>query len=254
MSESPDSPTNPQYPWPKILAVTLIPGALMVLIGVLLPIVGGLHEANLLGVYYFSEAAILAALMYWFTGREKSRAINDVLPYQKPTAWPIFIAALVAVTVYAIFFRDFFTWPSLNSMAMNLMEAMPWWPPSSGLYPGRVGQYAAEGAAGIIAHSLFILIAVGSASAMQTIYFRGFLLPRMDRFGLMAVVYNSLLFVVFHLASPYFWAHFLIFTVMWGVVTYYTRNMWIAVLSHVIFNSYTYVWIILIEIDLLPDI
>lgn len=254
MAQSPESNTPLQYSWRRILAVTFIPGVLMVLVGVLLPVIGLLQPANLLGVYYLSEAMILGALIWWFAGREKSRALADVLPYQKPVAWPIFIAAVVAVTAYAIFFRDFFTWPSLNSMAMNLMEFMPWWPPASGLYPGRVGQYPADDSAGLIVHSLFMLIAVGSASAMQSVYFRGFLLPRMDRYGWLAVLYNSLLFVVFHLASPFFWAHFFIFTIMWGVITYYTRNMWIAVISHVIFNIYSYVWIILIEIGLLPDI
>lgn len=250
MQPLPDQTPYPQYGWGKILGVTFLPGVAMILIGIIVPVFGFMHDANLLGVYYLAEAVLLYYLLRYFTQKEGEFTWRRALPWQQPMVRATFWALVIAVSLYAIFFRDYFAWPSLNSMAMSLMDKMPWWPPSSGLYPGRAPQYPADDSTALIIHYVWLMVAVGAASAMQTIYFRGFLLPRMDRFGWWAVLYNSLLFVVFHLASPFFWAHFLIFTIMWGVITYATRNVWIAVFSHVIFNTYGYLWLLLANFGL----
>jgi membrane protease YdiL (CAAX protease family) len=61
----------------------------------------------------------------------------------------------------------------------------------------------------------------------------------MEQLGWWTVLFNCVLFSVFHLTSPWFWGHLLVYTFIWGIVTYMTRNVWIAAISHIIFNSYS---------------
>lgn len=243
-----DSVNPEQYSFGKILLLTLLPGILIIGVGLLVPYLGGFHDGIKIGFYFVLEAAILLGLIAVFTNSKSISSILSAIPYQNAVSVRWFLILLVLVTAYAISFRDIFSIDVLNAAAMSLMGTFSGWPPADGLYPGKVAEFTPATAAGRISFAGYSLVTIGLASAMQTIYFRGFLLPRMDRLGWWAPVINNVLFVVFHLASPFFWGHFLIFTFFWGIVTYATRNVWIAVISHVLFNTYYDIWILVKEI------
>ena len=151
----------------------------------------------------------------------------------------MFVLFLAIATAYAIYFRDYHEWGALDALSQRFREALSFWPPEAFRRPDRgfpIDESA--GAMTIIGGYSLLLLAYGAASAFQTLYFRGVILPRMDRMGWIAPVANTALFAAYHLSSPWFWPQFFIFTLMWGIVAYATRSVWAVVVSHIIFNTY----------------
>ncbi|GAB4519599.1 MAG: hypothetical protein Tsb0010_03910 [Parvularculaceae bacterium] len=207
---------------------------------VLEPLGGGIA----ISAFFALEAVILSVFLYAFSKREGAFSWRGAIPYQARLSPVLFVFLLLGATAYAIYFRDFFRWRPLMEAAGHLQNALAFWPPDWLRGPPFGVTYDdATPLATKLGLLTFGMVAVGAASFMQTLYFRGFLLPRMEYLGWAAPFANTALFVAFHLHSPPFWHLFFIFTLMWGVVAYAFRNVWVAVISHVIFNTYSYVLI-----------
>lgn len=228
-----------QYGVVALLSVTFLPAVLKIAVQVALKPLFDSSASIAISVFLVAEAVILAALIYLLGSREAPFRWSTVIPYQKSVHPFVFIVLLAAVTAYAIYFRDFFRWMPLMDWAGFVRETVTFWPPEWLRLRFQFDQpdAAASTRIGLLA---FGMIAIGTASAMQTLYFRGFVLPRMEYLGWAAPFANTVLFVVFHTNSPEFWHLFFIFTLGWGIVVYATRNVWIAVTSHVIFNTYSF--------------
>lgn len=236
---------TPQYSWGWIIFLSLFPGLLVVFMkGALTPLHGFGYQFVLI-FYYSIEALILLAFIWGIGRREKNTSLKSIAPYQEKIGKGEFLIYLAIVTIIAIYFRDFFRSDTLNGIAAFAQSNLTVWPPSWAVFPNH--DTYAESLSGI---NLWIfgfigMLAVMAVSVMQTFYFRGVILPRMKQMGWITVLLNCILFSMFHLTSPAFWLHFVIFTFVWGVVTYMTRNVWVAVISHAIFNSYSRIIILL---------
>lgn len=86
----------------------------------------------------------------------------------------------------------------------------------------------------------FVLLLVLNGIAgpiVEELYFRGYLLPRISRFGRWAPVINTVLFSIYH-----FWSPWQIITRIIGVLPLvsavnWKRNIYIGMLTHVLLNS-----------------
>lgn len=233
-NEPPDERVT--YAWGWIIALSFLPGLAQVGFRQLLTPVHGLGYEVVWTFYFLAEVLILIAFMWAVGRREGSLSLRSLVPYNQPVGLKWFLALLVASTALAIFFRDFFQSDWLNDLATLLRSALTGWPPA--VFPEN--NSFVEGLSGwrLSLFSLIGTLTIVAASGMQTLYFRGFILPRMPRLGWWTVIFNCVFFSMYHLSSPWFWGHFLLYTFIWGVVTHMTRNVWIAVVSHMIFNSY----------------
>ncbi len=228
----------PAYSWGWIVALSLLPGLARIGARGLL---GPLHEYGyeLVWMFYFgAEALILVGFMWVIGRREGNVSLKSLVPYQQHVGLLLFLSLLVISTAIAIFFRDFFQSELLNGLASAVRSKIDWWPPSWATFPDNNALGDSLGGWKLSLFALAGTLTIVAASGMQTLYFRGFILPRMPQIGWWTMAINCVLFSVYHLSSPWFWAHFLVYTFIWGVVTYMTRNVWIAVISHMIFNSY----------------
>lgn len=239
LSSSEDS--VPRYGVPAILIATFVPAILVIFGSILASTLDGVVGNVATMAYLLFEALILWLAIVIFTRREHgSFSFALAIPWQKSISPLLFIALLIAVTVYAIFFRDHFRWPPMMAFAGTVRELVPFWPPEGTWQPNFGYQFDDFGGTTRQLNIVAMAICMAAVSVMQTLYFRGFLLPRMAWMGWLAPFINTALFAGFHLYSMPFWHFFFIFTLAWGLVTYATRNVWIAVLSHVIFNTYAY--------------
>lgn len=73
---------------------------------------------------------------------------------------------------------------------------------------------------------------------VEEMYFRGYLLPRISRYGKWAPVINTVLFSVYH-----FWSPWQIVTRILAVLpvvsaVYWKRNIYIGMLTHVLLNTF----------------
>ena len=78
--------------------------------------------------------------------------------------------------------------------------------------------------------------------ACEEIMFRGYMMPRVaSRFGLIpAIAVSSLLFCVFHALNPGFsvlaFINLVLISVLYGLIAYYTDNIWIVCAAHTMWN------------------
>lgn len=231
-----------QFGVAMILFATFFPATLRIAGGFVALSIPGLPDTLRVTLYLLLETLIFAGII-WALGRRNGQFDFDfAIPYRRALNPILFLVLLALVTAYAIYFRDYFRWAPLSDFATFLSEKISFWPPEWMNRPRF--DFEDENASKLV--RLITLgvgmVSIGAASFMQTFYFRGFLLPRMEFMGWGAPFLNTALFAMFHLHSPAFWHLFFIFTLGWGIVTFAVRNVWIASISHVIFNTYAFLF------------
>lgn len=223
-----------QWPVKRLILFALAPGLVMLPLPYLLSLLDGLGRTVVLSSYFLFEAVLLFAIIA-FVGRREGKEVLAVIAYNTPVRWPLFLAFAAAGAAWAIFMRDFFRPQALMDISMAVMRGMDGWPSIFARLPQHDIAFI-----GIPKVATFVgMIAVAAASAMQTLYFRGFLLSRVDRLGWLAPTLITALFVVFHMGSPWFWPQFLLLTLPWAFIAFWTRNVWIVLVSHVTMNTYS---------------
>jgi uncharacterized protein len=71
----------------------------------------------------------------------------------------------------------------------------------------------------------------------EELYFRGHLLPRIDRFGRGAPVLNAVLFSLYHLWTPWRWPSLFIGFLPISWMAWRERSAWVSLVAHVIVNN-----------------
>lgn len=71
---------------------------------------------------------------------------------------------------------------------------------------------------------------------VEDIYFRGYLLPKMNRLGHKGWILNSVLFMVYHIYQIWLWPQILIAALIFGYVTYRTKSVWPSLVLHMVIN------------------
>jgi membrane protease YdiL (CAAX protease family) len=84
---------------------------------------------------------------------------------------------------------------------------------------------------------VFVLMIVVTAPILEELYFRGYLLPRMARFGIWAPVIHSVLFAVYHVWSPWLAIGRAFSVLLLVVVVQWKRNIYLGMAAHMLGNS-----------------
>jgi uncharacterized protein len=71
----------------------------------------------------------------------------------------------------------------------------------------------------------------------EELYFRGHLLPRIDRFKSGAPVINSVLFSLYHLWTPWRWPSLVIGFLPMSWMAWRKRSVWLSLAAHIIVNN-----------------
>jgi membrane protease YdiL (CAAX protease family) len=75
------------------------------------------------------------------------------------------------------------------------------------------------------------------APAAEEVYFRGYLLPRLSRFGYAAALVHTLLFALYHTWTPWLAVSRIIGVLPLALVTIWKRNLYIALWAHILGNT-----------------
>ena len=110
-----------------------------------------------------------------------------------------------------------------------------WLPGSSVLGHDLAGYDRATLAVSLLAFTLVVVI---WASTVEELYFRGYLLPRLSRFGIGAPMINTVLFALYHMWTPWLAVArvFAFFPLAFAV--FRTRSVYLAIVVHVIGNAF----------------
>ncbi len=92
--------------------------------------------------------------------------------------------------------------------------------------------------AGVVAALLVIAFVFNGlvGPITEEFYFRGYLLPRIDRYGVWAPVINTLLFSIYHVWTPWRWPQIAVGFLPLALAAWRTRSIYVTMIAHVTIN------------------
>ena len=231
-----DMQTAEQHSLPLSIALHLAPGVVLVLFYALLvpPLLRvGLNNfltLNLLAVLILVpvELGILYAAGKSATGRWSLRSV--VLNREHVPLWQ-FIGLAFGLLV----------WMALISMLVAhaidpvVQKALFGWLPA--WFPLNTNFNAMPRAERILTLAAALVCTSWVALVVEEFYFRGYLLPRLSRFGNWAPVINAVLFAVYHLFTPWQAVTRILMVLPLAWIARRKRNLYIGLAAHLLLNS-----------------
>lgn len=97
------------------------------------------------------------------------------------------------------------------------------------------GDPLAGGALAVMVIALLLLNGI-VGPVTEELYFRGHLLPRIDRFGPWAPVINTVLFTLYHLWTPWRWPQVFFGSLPANWLAWRERSVWLPMVTHLMVN------------------
>jgi membrane protease YdiL (CAAX protease family) len=218
-----------------LVGLHLVPGALGVL--AYLALAGPIDAAG-----YPPLAALLLAvalvilpveLAILWGARSRGRGTDELqIPYRQPTPHRVW-AWLVPVLLLAALLGSGVLMPADNLVAQALFGWLPTWY----LRPidvDAIGRYSAT--AWALTLAAYLLLNGVAGPIVEELYFRGWLLPRMARFGRWAPVLNTVLFSLYHFWTPWQFLSRVAAVAPFVYAVWWRRNMHIGMIVHILLN------------------
>jgi uncharacterized protein len=187
---------------PTLLALCLVPGALMTVVYVLIapvvesagfPPIAALLVAILVVLLPIELGVILRA------GRGHPQRIHSVIPYRRQLPIRDWLW-LVPVLIVAAFIGFGLSMAFEPAVIDGLFGWLPDWFVRP-LDPDRVGDYSRD--VWLITLAAYLVLNGFVGPIVEELYFRGYLLPRMEWMGRWAPLVNVSLFSLYHFWSPW---------------------------------------------------
>jgi membrane protease YdiL (CAAX protease family) len=219
-----------------LVVLSLAPGAAGALAYIALA--GGIQAAG-----YPPLAALLVAitvvilpseLAILLLARSRARAAGEpLIPYRERMpvsswAWLVPALLLAALVGSAIaMFAD-------AAVAKGLFSWLPAWY----LRPidfQVVGRYSAT--AWVVTLAAYMVLNGFAGPIVEELYFRGFLLPRIDRFGRWAPLINVTLFSLYHFWAPWQFLSRVTAVAPFAYAVWWRRNVYLGMVVHILLNT-----------------
>jgi membrane protease YdiL (CAAX protease family) len=191
-----------QLALPTLLALFLVPGALMTVVFVIFapfvetagfPPIAALLVAILIVLVPFELGVIVRA------GRKDPGGIRSVIPFRKPLPFRDWLW-LVPVLIVAEFLGFGLSMAIEPAVIERLFGWLPDWFVRP-IDPDRIGEYSRG--AWLVTLAAYLVLNGFVGPIVEEIYFRGYLLPRMEWLGRWAPLVNVSLFSIYHFWSPW---------------------------------------------------
>jgi membrane protease YdiL (CAAX protease family) len=197
--------TEPQMDAGRSILLHLVPGALITAFAALIvPSVTSLgyptSMALYLGIFGILIPVEFGYLLYQGWRENGTFTFDGIVLYREPISW----------RNYALFVPLLIGWGIATFLLLAPLDAFLAEKLFSWLPPWMLSLRAADQTAGYAGGALATTFAVGlvlngiAGPLVEELYFRGYLLPRLSRFGIVgATVINVLLFSLYHFFSPW---------------------------------------------------
>lgn len=176
------------------------------------------------------ELGYLSVQAHRTTGSWSPLAAVDyrtVLPYRRlfalGGALAVFMLTLVVAHMLVIdrLISPLFSWMPSTLFQFASME--------------EVGDPLTGGLLAVMIVSVLVLNGI-VGPVTEELYFRGHLLPRIDRLGRLAPVLNAVLFTLYHLWTPWRWTQVLLGSLPISWLAWRERSVWLPMVAHVMVN------------------
>jgi uncharacterized protein len=196
------TPATEQLGMPTLLALFLVPCAITTVVYVVIapfietagfPPIAALLVAILVVLVPFELGVILRA------SRGRPGGIRSVIPYRRPLPLRDWVW-LVPVLIVALFVGFGLSMAIEPTVIDSLFGWVPDWFVRP-IDPDRVGEYSRE--AWLVTLAAYFVLNGLVGPIVEELYFRGYLLPRMEWMGRWAPLVNVSLFSLYHFWSPW---------------------------------------------------
>jgi membrane protease YdiL (CAAX protease family) len=228
-----------QHSLPATIAYHLLPGLLILAVTVAaVPVVraAGLPPIAAL-VLAFLVALLpvqLGHLLIQGWRRNGRLSLAGIVLYRQRLSWWLYPPLVVGMLAWS-----WLMWFALTPISTTLKTTVFAWLP-----PGFAATSSAD-AAGLLGYprsallltfGAYIILNGLAGPIVEELYFRGYLLPRLSRFGRKAPLLETLLFTVYHFWQP--WLYPAILAAFAAVVfrVYRTRNIYVGMWAHCLLN------------------
>ncbi|CAA9435900.1 hypothetical protein AVDCRST_MAG82-2462 [uncultured Rubrobacteraceae bacterium] len=189
-----------QHSLARTVVLHLLPGVLMVAFYVLAaPLVRSLGFPSLMAIYL----AILFVLIpfelgyLFYRARRNGSSLGSVVLYREPVPRAQFVALVLGLLAWSAIFYVLL-YPPLDAF---FIENVFFWLPEELFLAEDFARYTA--AALVITWVLGFVVNGIAGPMVEEAYFRGYLLPRISRFGVWAPLLNTVLFSIYHFFTPW---------------------------------------------------
>ena len=189
-----------QHSLARTLVLHLLPGVLMVAFyAVAGPLVRGLGFPSLMTIYL----AILFMLIPFELGyllyraRKEGSTLGSVVQYREPVPRVQFVALVLGLFVWSAI-CSVLLYPPLDEL---FIENVFFWLPDSFFLVEDFSGYSTV--ALLVTWVFGFVVNAIAGPVVEELYFRGYLLPRISRFGAWAPLVNVVLFSLYHFFTPW---------------------------------------------------
>ena len=198
------------------------------------PVFDELNVPPLLGLV-FADAIVLPLVLGYLVllgyRRNGRLSLDGIVLYRSPMPlgrwlWLVPVLLVLAGLMMAAF----------SPVSEALQDTFFAWLPASSVLGHDLAGF--DRATLAISLLFFTLVVVIGASTVEELYFRGYLLPRLSRFGVGAPMINTGLFALYHMWTPWLAVArvFAFFPLAFAV--FRTRSIYLAIVVHVIGNAF----------------
>ena len=222
-----------QHSLARTVVLHLLPGVLMVAFYLLAgPVVRGLGFPSLMAIYL----AILFVLIpfelgyLFYRARKTGSSLGSVVLYREPVPRGHFVALVLSLFVWSSIFYVLI-YPPLD---VFFIENVFSWLPDSFFLVEDFARYSTG--ALVITWVLGFVVNAVAGPVVEEVYFRGYLLPRISRFGAWAPLINTVLFSVYHFFTPWQNAGRIVGLLPMVYAVWWKRSIYVSVGAHVLGN------------------
>ena len=223
-----------QHPLSLSIVLHLLPG---ILTGAALFLLAPITQRNGLPSLWAHGIADLVIILPFIFGllfyigykRNGSLSLDGVVLYRERIPWWQYL-----IFVPVVFFSTAII-PLLAPVSNFIFDSLfSWWPAMYDLSFDLRGYSPSIITATFIFNFLIIGLLVPIA---EEIYFRGYLLPRLSRFGFWAVPIHTILFGLFHVWTPWMAVARAIGVIPLAYITQRKQNIYIGIIVHILINT-----------------
>jgi len=236
LSRNTSSAVEEQHSVARTLVLHLLPGALvLVFFLAVAPLVRGIGFPPAMAVYLAIVFVIIPFELGYliYQARKNGTSLGNIVLYRQPVPRGQFLTLVAALFVWGIII-----FPLVSPVDSFVKASLfPWLPEWLDYTNGFTTGFTRFSTASLLITLAFGLIANGIAGpVVEEIYFRGYLLPRISRFGAWAPLINTVLFSLYHFFSPF---GFVSRTIQFLPVVYaawWKRSIYVSMIVHVLGN------------------
>ena len=231
--------TVQQHTLPATVAYHLLPGLLIMAVTVAaIPVVtaAGLPPiAALLLAFLVAQLPVqLGHLLIQGWRRNGRLSLAGVVLYREHLRWWLYPPLVVGILAWS-----WLMWFALNPVNTALKTTLFTWLP-----PGFAATSSADAAsllgyprsALLLTFGAYLIINGLAGPIVEELYVRGYLLPRLSRFGNKAPLLETLLFTIYHFWQPWLYPAILAAFAALVVPVHRTRNIYLGMWAHCLLN------------------